>query len=83
VPLAEWVRIPPPPSEQATPIRPVRFERTTVSSKHQVTIPSVPFNAAGLRVGDRLHGHADGPGRVILERIESDSTTLALDGLGE
>jgi hypothetical protein len=48
-----------------------------------VTIPSVPFNAAGLRVGDRLHGHADGPGRVILERIESDSTTLALDGLGE
>ena len=52
-------------------VRPVRNERTTISSQHQITIPSVPFRAAGLRVGDRLHGRADGQGCVILERVRS------------
>jgi hypothetical protein len=30
----------------------------------------VPFRAAKLQPGDRLHVTADGPGRVILERID-------------
>ena len=72
----EWVRIPPPPSP--TPAlfaaddcaRPPKFRRTRISSGHQITIPSVPFQAAALEVGDRLELTADGPGRVILERIE-------------
>jgi bifunctional DNA-binding transcriptional regulator/antitoxin component of YhaV-PrlF toxin-antitoxin module len=47
----------------------VRYERTTISSKHQVTIPRDPYQAAGLEVGDRMTAASDGPGRVILERI--------------
>ena len=67
----EWVRIPPPPLPGSkSSARPVRFERTRISAKHQVTIPSAPFRAAGLQVGDRLQGRADGPGRVVLERID-------------
>lgn len=49
---------------------PLKFQRTRISSAHQITIPSVPFRAAGLNVGDRLHATADGAGRVVLERIE-------------
>lgn len=81
----EWVRIPPPPSSsppmenrtaaegdgaiEEEPDAPLRFQRTQISSQHQITIPSVPFRRAGLGPGDRLHARAAGPGRVILERI--------------
>jgi bifunctional DNA-binding transcriptional regulator/antitoxin component of YhaV-PrlF toxin-antitoxin module len=41
---------------------------TTISSKHQITIPTAELRAAGLEVGERLLARADGPGRVILER---------------
>lgn len=50
--------------------RPPKFRRTRISPKRQITIPSVPFAGAGLAVGDRLELTAEGPGRVILERIE-------------
>jgi len=50
--------------------RSLRYQRTTISPQHQITVPSVPFADAGLGVGDRLHATADGPGRVILERID-------------
>jgi bifunctional DNA-binding transcriptional regulator/antitoxin component of YhaV-PrlF toxin-antitoxin module len=33
-----------------------------------VTIPIDALEAAGLEVGERLVAHADGPGRVVLER---------------
>jgi hypothetical protein len=56
------------PDESAS-AAPLKFQRTRISAAHQVTIPSVPFRAAGLEVGDRLHATADGLGRVILERI--------------
>lgn len=77
-PLAEWVRIPPPPSltPAAEPSVPLKFQRTRISSGHQITIPSVPFRAAELQVGDRLQLTADGLGRVILERIEPPGNTL-------
>jgi hypothetical protein len=78
-PLAEWVRIPPPPSLAPAADRdaPLKYQRTRISSGHQITIPSVPFRAAELRVGDRLHLAADGPGRVIVERIiEPTGNTL-------
>ncbi len=70
----EWVRFPPPPlatapQGSADRVGPVRLQRTRISGKHQVTIPSVPFRAAGLEVGDRLHATADGAGRVVLERL--------------
>ena len=41
---------------------------TTISSKHQITIPVAELRAAGLEAGERLVARADGPGRVILER---------------
>ena len=41
---------------------------TTISSKHQITIPVAELRSAGLTAGDRLVARADGPGRVILER---------------
>ena len=39
-----------------------------ISSKHQITIPADALRAAGLEVGDRVVAHADGAGRVVLER---------------
>ena len=76
--MPSQVRILPPPSDSRAPrlagvsasTAPLKFQRTRISSAHQVTIPSVPFRAAGLEVGDRLHATAEGPGRVILERID-------------
>ncbi len=39
-----------------------------ISAKHQITIPTDALRAAGLEVGERIVAHADGPGRVVLER---------------
>jgi bifunctional DNA-binding transcriptional regulator/antitoxin component of YhaV-PrlF toxin-antitoxin module len=41
---------------------------TRISSKHQITIPAEALRAAGLEIGDRVVAHAEGPGRVVLER---------------
>lgn len=41
---------------------------TRISSKHQITIPADALRAAGLVIGERVIAHADGPGRVVLER---------------
>jgi AbrB family looped-hinge helix DNA binding protein len=40
----------------------------TISSKNQITIPADALRSAGLAVGDRVVAHADGAGRIILER---------------
>lgn len=45
-----------------------RSGATTVSSKHQVTIPVQAMRAAGLRSGDRLRAVVRGRGRVLLVR---------------
>lgn len=39
-----------------------------ISSKNQITIPADALRNAGLEVGDRVVAHADGAGRVVLER---------------
>ena len=41
---------------------------TRISSKHQITIPADALRAAGLEIGDRVTAHADGAGRIVLER---------------
>ena len=41
---------------------------STISSKNQITIPAEALRQAGLEVGERVVAHADGAGRVILER---------------
>jgi bifunctional DNA-binding transcriptional regulator/antitoxin component of YhaV-PrlF toxin-antitoxin module len=43
--------------------------QTKVSSKHQVTIPAVPFRKAGFEPGDTLRVEAEGAGRVVLTRV--------------
>ena len=50
VTTSEWVRFPPPPSSASpTPLgerargRSLRYQRTTISTAHQITVPSVPF----------------------------------------
>ena len=45
-----------------------RRSATRISSKHQITIPADALRAAGLEIGDRVVAHADGAGRVVLER---------------
>jgi len=49
-----------------------RAGTSRLSSKHQVTIPVETMRAAGLEVGERVAFHAEGPGRVVLER-EADA----------
>jgi hypothetical protein len=56
--------------DRATARPPTKFERTRISQRHQVTIPSVPCRVAGLRVGDRLRAYSDAEGRVVLERLD-------------
>ena len=41
---------------------------TTISSKNQITIPAEALRNAGLEAGERVVAHADGAGRVVLER---------------
>ncbi|HET7485358.1 MAG TPA: AbrB/MazE/SpoVT family DNA-binding domain-containing protein [Solirubrobacterales bacterium] len=44
--------------------------QTRVSSKHQVTIPAIPFRKAGFEPGDTLRVEAEGAGRVVLTRVD-------------
>ena len=56
---------------------------TTITSKHQVTIPAEAFVAAGLEKGESLRGTAVGPGRVIFERVSDrlGDTAGIFDGI--
>ena len=49
-------------------VRERRRGATTISSKHQITIPAAELRGAGLEAGERLVARADGPGRIVLER---------------
>ncbi len=43
--------------------------QSRISSKHQVTIPTGAFREAGLQDGDVVQIKAQGPGRVLLTRV--------------
>jgi hypothetical protein len=47
-----------------------RSGQAIIRAKRLMTVPLTPFAEAGLETGDRIRFRADGPGRVILERIE-------------
>jgi bifunctional DNA-binding transcriptional regulator/antitoxin component of YhaV-PrlF toxin-antitoxin module len=47
-----------------------RAGRSRVSSKHQITIPIRAFSEAGLREGDVVLVEAQGPGRVVVSRMD-------------
>ncbi|MGH2954883.1 MAG: AbrB/MazE/SpoVT family DNA-binding domain-containing protein [Solirubrobacterales bacterium] len=40
-----------------------------INQKRRVTLPQQALLAAGLRDGDRVRAKADGPGRIVLEKI--------------
>lgn len=50
---------------------------TTISSKHQITIPVAALRQAGLEVSDRLRVTVAKPGRLMLERIDDAVNELA------
>jgi hypothetical protein len=47
-----------------------RRGHTILGAKRRLGIPVGPCSEAGLSIGDRLRVRADGPGRVVLERID-------------
>jgi AbrB family looped-hinge helix DNA binding protein len=59
-------------------------DKTKVSSKHQVTIPSAAFRNAGLQPGDTLRVAAEGTGRIVLTRLDEllDRYSGSLDTSG-
>jgi bifunctional DNA-binding transcriptional regulator/antitoxin component of YhaV-PrlF toxin-antitoxin module len=59
-------------------------DKTKVSSKHQVTIPSAAFRYAGLQPGDTLRVAAEGTGRIVLTRLDEllDRYSGSLDTSG-
>ncbi len=78
--MPSQVRILPPPSPPARgPLGDItRFERKVARSGHallrqkrQTTIPKRPCAEAGLKIGDRMRVHSDGPGRIVFERAEA------------
>jgi bifunctional DNA-binding transcriptional regulator/antitoxin component of YhaV-PrlF toxin-antitoxin module len=62
-----------------------RVGRSRVSSKHQITIPIGAFSDAGLREGDVVQVRADGPGRILIARMDDllDEFAGALSTGGE
>lgn len=46
-----------------------RAGQAIIRQRRQMTVPHMPFAEAGLQIGDRLRFRADGPGRVVAERI--------------
>jgi PD-(D/E)XK nuclease superfamily protein len=79
------VRILPPPSSGTScgdsfGRQPRASGHALLRPKRQATIPKRPCEEAGLRPGDRMRVHADGPGRVVLERIDAVAeTSLAVE----
>jgi bifunctional DNA-binding transcriptional regulator/antitoxin component of YhaV-PrlF toxin-antitoxin module len=51
--------------------------RSRVSGKHQITIPIGAFSEAGLREGDVVQVRAEGPGRVVIARMDDLLDELA------
>jgi bifunctional DNA-binding transcriptional regulator/antitoxin component of YhaV-PrlF toxin-antitoxin module len=43
-----------------------------ISSKHQVTLPVESLERAGLKPGDEVRIEAEGPDRIVVERIPRD-----------
>jgi len=40
--------------------------------KRQATFPKAPCEEAGILPGDRLRVRADGPGRIVFEKIDAE-----------
>jgi hypothetical protein len=62
------VRILPPPSVS---------RQVLLRPKRQATFPKAPCEEAGLNAGDRLWARADGPGRIVFEKIDEKEMATA------
>jgi bifunctional DNA-binding transcriptional regulator/antitoxin component of YhaV-PrlF toxin-antitoxin module len=62
-----------------------RRGRTTISSKHQITLPVDALARAGLATGDRLIVEVRGPGELALRLVDEvvDRFAGALTGVYE
>jgi hypothetical protein len=60
------VRILPPPSSSTR----TASRQVLLRPKRQATFPKAPCEEAGILPGDRLRVSADGPGRIVFEKIE-------------
>jgi hypothetical protein len=61
------VRILPPPSSSSSANRQILLR-----PKRQATFPKAPCEEAGILPGDRLRVSADGPGRIVFEKIAAE-----------
>lgn len=61
------VRILPPPSPS-----PLTTRQILLRPKRQATFPKAPCEEAGILPGDRLRVRADGPGRIVFEKIAGE-----------
>lgn len=54
-----------------------------ISSKHQITIPVDSLTGAGLRAGDEVAIHAEGPDRIVIPRSSRNPAAAlgVFDGL--
>lgn len=59
------VRILPPPSTSTS-------RQILLRPKRQATFPKTPCEEAGISPGDRLWARADGPGRLVFEKLGTD-----------
>ena len=50
--------------------------------KRQITIPKLPCEEAGVVPGDRMRVKADGPGRVVFERVEERVAAASEESAG-
>jgi hypothetical protein len=73
------------PHSSGSSAQPARGERklgragqAIVRQRRQMTLPHRPFAEAGLEIGDRLRFHADGAGRLVLQRIEPPPDTASV-----
>jgi PD-(D/E)XK endonuclease len=64
------VRILPPPPDSSDAPDPPAVGGTRMSSNHQVTIPRAVAAASSLEPGDRFRVESDGPGSLVMTRIE-------------
>ncbi len=56
-----------------------------ISSKHQVTLPVETLENAGLKAGDEVVIEADGPDRIVVQRVAPSPAQAfgVFDGLYE
>jgi hypothetical protein len=82
--MEQTVNLPAMPTEVRILSPPSTSRQVLLRPKRQVTIPKLSCEEAGVAPGDRMRVRADGPGRVVFERIEgaeetADSEATAVD----